>query len=208
MAILQRAGLRVDHEVDLGGLTPDVVVLDDAGRPLVLLEVANRMRPDAVESTDQLWRSFRDRVRRIPAPWGVVVRAASPHPPGPPPEEAKRLAQEPVSYTHLDVYKRQKKGGGDARGLHGPLPVKFDDDNIIELDPPTPRPVTAGKWSRVARPPCSASRKGRSWGLDLSSGAKLDTGLSRKSRATPCGIVHSRTSSLAGYNVTLSPTRQ
>jgi hypothetical protein len=52
------------------------------------------MRPDAVESTDQLWRSFRDRVRRIPAPWGVVVRAASPHPPGPPPEEAKRLAQE------------------------------------------------------------------------------------------------------------------
>jgi hypothetical protein len=101
-----------------------------------------------------------------------------------------------------------KKGGGDARGLHGPLPVKFDDDNIIELDPPTPRPVTAGKWSRVARPPCSASRKGRSWGLDLSSGAKLDTGLSRKSRATPCGIVHSRTSSLAGYNVTLSPTRQ
>jgi hypothetical protein len=94
MAILQRAGHRVDYEVEFGGLTPDIAVLDDAGRPLLILEVANRMRPDAVEWTDHLWRSFRDRVRQIPEPWAVVVTAASPHPPGPPLEQAKRLAKE------------------------------------------------------------------------------------------------------------------
>jgi hypothetical protein len=93
LAILQGAGFRPHYEVELNGLTPDIAVLDDAGRPVIILEVANRMRPYDVESTDHLWRSFRDRVRHIPTPWLVMVGSASPHPPGPGPKEAKRLAQ-------------------------------------------------------------------------------------------------------------------
>ena len=94
IAILQGAGFCPHYEVELGGLTPDIAVLDEAGRPAIILEVANRMRSNDVESTDHLWRSFRDRVRHIPAPWVVMVGSASPHPPGPGPKEAKRLAQD------------------------------------------------------------------------------------------------------------------
>ncbi len=55
IAILQGAGFRPCYEVGLGGLTPDIAVLDEAGRPVIILEVANRMRSDDVESTEHLW---------------------------------------------------------------------------------------------------------------------------------------------------------
>lgn len=93
-AILQEVSLRPCYEMEFGGQSPDLTILTEDGRPAVLVEVANRMRARDTALADQSWRGLRDRVRAIPAPYGLVIRNASPDLAAPSDHLAKKIARQ------------------------------------------------------------------------------------------------------------------
>ena len=79
MAILQESGLQPRYEREIDGLTPDLVVFGNEGRPVLIIEVANRMRSSAVAADDRGWRFLSDRVSGIDRPLVVMVRPQGGH---------------------------------------------------------------------------------------------------------------------------------
>lgn len=91
--------VRSDHAVAvdpvLSGLTPDVVVLDAAGRPAVIVEVSTRFRSDDDRREERRWRELKHRVERIPIPIGIAVTGEDQRtPPAPDSGTAKKLVQD------------------------------------------------------------------------------------------------------------------
>jgi hypothetical protein len=113
MAILQESGLQPRYEREMDGLTPDLVVCGDQGRPALIIEVVSRMRSSAVTADDRGWRSFSDRVGRIDRPFVVVVRPQARYIGSPDDRAAKRIEGRLRSWLQDDPFLGEMREFGD-----------------------------------------------------------------------------------------------
>jgi hypothetical protein len=142
--ILLRSGHVIDFEPELGGLTPDAVLLDAAGRPAVIVEVSTRFRSDADRREERKWAELKHRATKIPVPIGMAVTGENQRAtPAPDSGTAKRLVID--LQRHLETLKPIPFGhalevGGYEFHLVNPIPGTHAMLTV---------PVTAG-WQDVA----------------------------------------------------------
>ena len=70
-SILLDAFVKVEYEPTLNGQTPDLVVRSDDGAVQLIVEVANRLLPEAADAKAKRWEQLRGRLQRWAAPWLV-----------------------------------------------------------------------------------------------------------------------------------------
>jgi hypothetical protein len=68
-SILMGAFSRVEYEPTLNGQTPDLVVRSDEGTVRLIVEVANRLLPEAADASAKRWEQLRGRLQRCADPW-------------------------------------------------------------------------------------------------------------------------------------------
>lgn len=70
-SILLDAFAVVEYEPNLNGQTPDLVVRSNDGAVRLIVEVANRLLPEAADANAKRWEQLRGRLHRWAAPWLV-----------------------------------------------------------------------------------------------------------------------------------------
>jgi hypothetical protein len=101
-AILQTARMKLLYERQLDSKTPDLVALDDDGRPTHIIEVLNRKKPKPIDVADKRWQELSDRFGRIEQPWRLRVARISGERSGPLADVAVHMVREIEKWLTTD----------------------------------------------------------------------------------------------------------
>jgi hypothetical protein len=89
-------GLTVEYEPELDNLTPDFLLKTDSGRPLAIVEVVTKFRPDYKRKIEKRWFTLKKMIDQIPIPVAIAICPSVKRPVKPPKDEkeAKRISRE------------------------------------------------------------------------------------------------------------------